>query len=335
MGFGLIPSSRKRLGKNPFPVITPTIQIDFYSRLKEAESLFLLPALLEYTSKLDIAHLDKELAYYAGNDKLKYVAKFGLRGELLFPVPYVLRGKPQLLGYYRLLLGFSQKQMSSTKPFGQFLKMEKDGILNKKSANNLPKLCISFIESSWILINNIPSISTEILNALTLLTLGGQLRGSYNTLLGKKATKIIFDLIKNILEPSIESIKKDSIVVRNDEEQLVRIDFASDPDIAIRTQTSSGMLINKTAIEIKGGQDISNVHNRIGEAEKSHQKAKNRGFERFITIVNVSKLDITTAKLESPTTDYFFLIHEISDEKNKNYQSFKELIISEIGLRQI
>jgi hypothetical protein len=31
------------------------------------------------------------------------------------------------------------------------------------------------------------------------------------------------------------------------------------------------------AVEIKGGKDYSNIHNRIGEAEKSHQKAKKEG----------------------------------------------------------
>jgi hypothetical protein len=32
------------------------------------------------------------------------------------------------------------------------------------------------------------------------------------------------------------------------------------------------------AIEIKGGRDYSNIHNRIGEAEKSHQKAEKQGY---------------------------------------------------------
>ena len=142
----MIPSNRKRLETDPLPVIPPTLQIDFYSRLKEAESLNLMPALLEQVSKLDIEYLDKELAFYVGNEKLKFVARFGLRGELLFPVPCILRANPKLLGYYRLLLGFSQKQMSSTKPFGSFLPMEKLGIINKKNQDSLPKLCVSFIE---------------------------------------------------------------------------------------------------------------------------------------------------------------------------------------------
>lgn len=291
-----------------------------------------MPALLEQVSKLDIEYLDKELAFYVGNEKLKFVARFGLRGELLFPVPCILRANPKLLGYYRLLLGFSQKQMSSTKPFGSFLPMEKLGIINKKNQDSLPKLCVSFIESAWILIKNIPSISKEILNALTLLTLGAQLRGSHNTSLGKTATRTVFNLIKEIVEPYTESIDRTSIHVRNTEGFLVHVDFAADPDIAIRTQSETGAFINGTAIEIKGGKDISNVHNRIGEAEKSHQKARNRGFTNFFTMVNVSKLDIEIASEESPTTDRFFLIHEVNNESKENYTDFKEAILDAINV---
>ena len=34
---------------------------------------------------------------------------------------------------------------------------------------------------------------------------------------------------------------------------------------------------NIGAIEVMAGQDFSNIYNRIGEAEKSHQKAKANG----------------------------------------------------------
>jgi uncharacterized membrane protein YiaA len=42
------------------------------------------------------------------------LAKHGLRGELVYPVPYLFANNPFLLGYYRLLLGFSQKEFYST-----------------------------------------------------------------------------------------------------------------------------------------------------------------------------------------------------------------------------
>ena len=47
------------------------------------------------------------------------------------------------------------------------------------------------------------------------------------------------------------------------------------------------MYNNRIAIEIKGGTDVSNLHNRLGEAEKSHQNARLLGFTQFWTIINL------------------------------------------------
>jgi hypothetical protein len=94
-----------------FPILTPTLQLGFYQRLKEAQKAHLLPGLLDQVGKLDIRLLDRELIEIAGNDKLAFVARRGLRGELVYPVPYLISSKPTLIGYYRLLLGFSQKRI--------------------------------------------------------------------------------------------------------------------------------------------------------------------------------------------------------------------------------
>lgn len=55
------------------------------------------------------------------------IASFGLRGEVFIPVPCVLRANPYLLGYYRLLLGLSQKETYNKGPFGRFKAMEERG----------------------------------------------------------------------------------------------------------------------------------------------------------------------------------------------------------------
>ncbi len=90
------------------PILIPTLQIGFYQRLQNAKKNYLLPALFAQVGALDIGLLDKQLLEFAGNDKLAFVARRGLRGELLFPIPYLLSACPTLIGYYRLLLGFSQ-----------------------------------------------------------------------------------------------------------------------------------------------------------------------------------------------------------------------------------
>lgn len=177
-------SSKHNSLPDALPVLHPTIQIGFYNRLVEARGETLLPALLEHVNTLAITKLDDELKKYAGDEKLKVVAQHGLRGELIYPVPYLLQGKPSLIGYYRLLLGFSQKEFYNKGPFGMFKSMEEQGVLSNKTEKLLPALCQSMIESAWILATQLPELSEELLNALTLLTLGAQLRGGYNTLLG-------------------------------------------------------------------------------------------------------------------------------------------------------
>ena len=313
------------------PVLMPTVQIGFHKRLVEAQSEFLLPASLNQVAAIDIAQLDQELHSLAGSDELKLAAHHGLRGELLFPVPCILQQKPVLIAYYRLLLGFSQKEFYKP-PFSAFARMESHGILTQKVASMLPALCLSLTESAWMLASEIPDLSLDILNALTLLTLGSQFRGSYNTLLGQKATKRVFEIIRQIVSAAIQSEDSTSLVIRNAAGRAVRIEFAPDPDIAVREQLSSGRFNNRIAIEIKGGRDASNIHNRLGEAEKSHQNARDQGFTQFWTMVNVKGLNLDAARRESPTTTAFFSIDQIADHTSVEHAEFRELLVAELGL---
>ena len=115
----------------PFPVLVPALQIGFYKRLLAAQETQLMPALLAHLSGVDIAALDAELHEFAGSQRLGRLAAEGLRGELLFPVPLILASKPSLIGYYRLLLGFSQKEFYKP-PFSIFARMEAAGVLSSK-----------------------------------------------------------------------------------------------------------------------------------------------------------------------------------------------------------
>ena len=78
-----------------------------------------------------------------------------------------------------------------------------------------------------------------------------------------------------------------------------------------------GSFRNRIAIEVKGGKDFSNIHNRLGEAEKSHQKAKSEGFNEFWTIVNVQGLETNVWKRETPTTNELFTLDKICEIGSK------------------
>jgi XcyI restriction endonuclease len=142
----------------------------------------------------------------------------------------------------------------------------------------------------------------------------------------------VFDLIKSIVQRAIISSSESSIEMINAAGRAVKVEFASDPDICIREVLASGSYRNLVSVEIKGGKDWSNIHNRIGEAEKSHQKAKNRGYVECWTMVGVTALDLEVARRESPTTDKFYHIDAITNPQSKEYLDFRENLRSRVGV---
>ena len=73
--------------------------------------------------------------------------------------------------------------------------------------------------------------------------------------------------------------------------------------------------------------------NRIGEAEKSHQKARLSGYVECWTVVNVDRIDIEMAKKESPSTNRFFRISGLLNSISEEFQTFKDLVISCVGIK--
>lgn len=314
-----------------FPVLEPSLQVSFYYRLESIRELYLFEALKKTVQEADIQELDKKLAHYVDSKNLKQVASFGLRGEVFFPVPYIIEANPLLLGYYRLLFGLSQKAFYNKGPFGRFKRLEEVGDLPVRLQREIEPLCMSLIETAKLLVGGLDILSLTIVNDLQLLTIGAQLRGSENTRLGQDATKDVFGIFRNIVSPYIKDETKRTILLKNDSGRNVLIEFASDPDIRI-TEKLKTHIRPLVSIEIKGGTDASNIHNRLGEAEKSHQKAKKRGFFEFWTIIRVD-VDQTLAKQESPTTSRLFHLDRLLDSRTKDYKMFRDMLGSIIGIR--
>lgn len=296
----------------------------------------LLQALRKAAGEVDIAALDAELTRLAPKAGLARLAAGGLRGETAFCTPLILRRNPALLGYYRLLLGFSQKVFfTSTTGLAKFKAME-DGRLPAPLELRLETVCRALNESTAILVAAIgtPMITEGSLSDLTLLTLGAQLRGGANVKKGAIGIESIFQTIKEIVGHSAESIKPSVITLKNSAGRRVQIEFASDPDIIIREELSGNTkdLRNVIAIEIKAGTDFSNIHNRIGEAEKSHQKAKQAGYTECWTIVNVDQVDLVSARLESPSTNRFYRLSRIEAREGAEYADFKARILGLAGI---
>lgn len=312
----------------------PDLQITFYNRLCQLRNVLLLDALLSVVAKIDLDTINKELGDLVHEPSLRRVASWGLRGELIFPVPSILRASPFLLGYYRLLLGCSQKEFyGRSYGFGPFKRMEQQGKIPKQKENELEELCRSLCESAEDLVSGINRLDANGIHELTLLSLGPLFRGGALNLMGTEATDKVFDLIKTHVGSALLRSAETSLQIKNAAGRMVTIEFASDPDICIREEMNSGTLHNLVAIEIKGGKDVSNVHNRIGEAEKSHQKARKQGFIECWTIVGVPRLDLELARKESPSTDRFFHLDAIAKPGSREFTEFRDHLLVRLGLR--
>ena len=311
----------------------PKLQTDFAFALKRFRATYLQNALFETVSNMKIADIDKQLASYVPDKDLALMAQYGLRGELLFPVPIILEQNPYLLGYYRLLMGYSQKEFYGTdKGFGAgpFKSMETSGTISKAVAVDIPELCTAFCETASALLHGIETLkpSKELLDDLALLTVGPQLRGGANNQRGTAGIVQVFEVIRQIVAHAATEVRENAIEIASATGRKVLVEFAPDPDIIIREEMSPGHFRNIVAIEIKSGTDVSNIHNRIGEAEKSHQKARKRGYTECWTVVNVGRLDMDKAKAESPSTDRFYSLKTLVEAEDEEFQDFHRRVTS-------
>jgi hypothetical protein len=319
-----------------FPTLQPNLQISLYSRLQTLRSLYLREGLkvTVESDDFELSTLDTELSKFVPKKHLKRLAAFGLRGEVAFPVPYLIVKNPFLLGYYRLLLGFSQKAFYEQGPFSGFKSLEERGKMTVVQQSSIPALCASLIETSGMLLDAIDPLSIQLVHDLQVLTLGPQLRGSSNVDVGQAAVQMMHELLKALLAKYNPDVKRREMIFKNDSGHLVDIHFGGDPDVSITLKLATGQRY-LAAIEIKGGTDVSNIWNRLGEAEKSHRSAKAAGFNELWTVtgvnVSASKESHRTAVEKSPTTTQFFFLPRIVDSASDEGMRFRQLLGSIIG----
>lgn len=322
-----------------FSLNPPELQVEFATALRLVRDEYLQQALLATVAKLDIRRIDEELVEYANAADLSLLASHGLRGELLFAVPTVLSENPRLLAYYRLLLGYSQKAFfGSATGLTAFKSLEEGRSPSAAVATRIPDLCRALNESASYLIRALDSddVRREVLDDLCLLTLGPQFRGGANVKRGMQGIVRVFEALHSIVERSVKAKTERALVLSNAARRRVVIELAPDPDIVIREQlgTTADKMRNVVAIEVKAGTDFSNVHNRIGEAEKSHQKARLDRFTECWTVVNVDRTDMAKAKAESPSTDRFYRLSDIESQQGEDFEDFRDRVISLTGIRR-
>jgi hypothetical protein len=316
----------------PLRRFAATRQIAFHQLLVAARKTWLIDALREAAARIDPSKLAEEIDRMVPRDGQKLLAKAGLRVEDVFPLPVLLEAQPTLLGYYRLLLGVSQKLFYGTgSGMVPFKSMETKGTLRDEQLQRLPELCAALAEPLIELIDQLKPISARDVSELQLITFGSQLQGSNNNSIGKRATEDVFIAVGSIVKPYVETASERKYVLQNASGRRVEVALAADPDLRIQEE-GGGKLRNKVAIEIKGGTDRSNAHNRAGEAEKSHQKARNAGYTDFWTIISLKGVKPKDLEAESPTTTVWFDIEGILGRSGDAWEEFRIHVAQAVGI---
>jgi hypothetical protein len=310
----------------------PSRQLQFYQLLVSARKQWFMDALSEILKESDQNKVKEQVIKYVPAEAQKLLAAAGIRDEHVFPLPTIIDAKPSLVGYYRLLLGVPQKGFyKKSTGMGAVESMEKNNTASEKQKARIPEFCEAMAKPLAELVKQIPNITKQDISELPLLTYGAQLQGSNNTAIGKRAMEGIFSSISEVVNKHIKQKQGVKLTIENSAGRTVIIRLASDPDVAIDEQVGS-TIHKKLAIEVKGGTDVSNAHNRAGEAEKSHIKAKGRGYPEFWTIISKTGVDPTKLSGGSKTTNHWFDVAEILARKGKDWDDFRERLAGTVGI---
>lgn len=320
-----------------FVLPTPVRQLYVQSLLSRARQEVLRDALLPAIGLVDPNSLSSEIQQYVPSKARQALQAAGIRDELVFALPIVLKQRPTLLGYYRLLLGVSQKQFYHARTGLRIFKaMETRNTIGPAASTQLGELCSCVNEAMAEMITGIDGGVTALdVEQLPLLMLGSQLDGSWRTQIGASATKDVFAAVKEIIQTRgtnyVESEDGNSLTLLNGAGRKITVALAADPDVVV-VEDIEGVAITKVAIEIKGGTDQSNAHNRAGEAEKSHRKAHQGNAADFWTIISIAGMDLNVLKQESPTTRRWFDVSEIQQREGASWNDLSSAIMIAIGI---
>ncbi len=308
-------------------------QLRFHQLLVAARKTILVDALHLTLSQVDPAEVKAQIVEYVPDDVQRHLAAAGIRDEHVFPLPILLETTPTLVGYYRLLLGCPQKSFyRSETGLGLFRGMEQKGTSTPAQCAALPAFCLAMSYPLAELVREMsPALGPRDIRELPLITLGSQFQGGNNNVIGRQATNGVFLAISELVELYIEKRSENKLILSNSAKRAVYIALASDPDVSIIEEVG-GAFRQKVAIEIKGGTDRSNAHNRAGEAEKSHQKAKNAGYRDFWTIIAKKGVDFAQLTRESPTTTSWFDVAEVLAREGADWEDFRSRVAEATGI---
>ena len=321
-------------GKKKEPAgLSATKQLEFHPLLVAARKTKLAPAVSDAAEQCDHALLRRQIIEFGDREVLRRAARVGIRDEHVVATPCLLKQKPSALGYYRLLTGLSKKQFYHRRTgFGPLESMEEGNVLTPRNEPHLPSVCKQL--NSLIKDLVIPldvNFTAEDIRDLPLLQLGAQLDGAHRVRIGETAAQEVFAVVGGLLRRHVSDASPKRLALTDAAGIPVIVRRSSDPDIEIIRDDGSARP-RRIAIEIKGGTDLSNAHNRAGEAEKSHLKARKAGATQFWTVASLPPSNLTEFQAQSPTTNLWFDLSEVLGRKGNSWDEFRLQLTSAVGV---
>lgn len=312
----------------------PERQVRFHERLVLARKTWLIDALNETLGRVDPNVVKAQLAAYVPPDVQQVLAASGIRDEHVFPTPIVLEYQPTLVGYYRLLIGVPQKWFyAANTGMSLFKPMEVKGTVNSTQVSALPEFCGAMSIALAELVRRItPTMTPRDVRELPLLTLGQFFQGGNNNVIGQVAIQAVLAALAELVEGVLIQRADGELRLRTPAGSFL-VAVGADPDIRVQAiTTSDAVMHNILSIEVKGGTDKSNAYNRGGEAEKSHQTAKQAGYAECWTVISMSGIDVGKLKGGSPTTDFWFDTPQVVAQQGSDWDDFSDRLRRLLGM---
>ena len=169
---------------------------------------------------------------------MRNLQALGIREEEFFAFPIVLEANPRLLGYYRLLLGFSEKAFYTTNScLLAFRKTEMDGLIDKLSGKDLNALCLELNEAAETFLDSAVEESLPIdVREFPVMTLGVYADGVWRNVVGQRSADSVFQAVKNIFlerRVQVDVTGRKNFSFTNTRGKRIEIFVDSAPDLGV------------------------------------------------------------------------------------------------------
>jgi len=169
------------------------------------------------------------------------------------------------------------------------------------------------------------------LSDLALLTLGPTLQGARNNVIGSRVAKDVFDAMRALVADWITFDSERLVRFTAPNGQAFVLIQGADPDVRLDATTANGDPVPVIAVEVKGGKDTRNIHNRAGEAEKSHIKARLAGYGHRWTIMFTRGLDPSRLLTETPSSTELFEASDVMNQSGPGWEALKQRFLARIS----